>query len=178
MILEPQKIVLSLFPIFPYLPWSDGTRYHDVSFFECWVLNQLLSSHLSPLSRGSLVPLCVLPLGWYHLHIWSCWYFSWQSWFQFMLHPAWHLVWCTQHKSFLVGSVLKNRPSFQEPQEMWVWSLGYIDPLEEEMATHCRIPAWKISWTWEPGGLWSMGLQRIGHNWVAVTFFLSSLLSI
>ena len=37
-----------------------------------------------------LVPLCFLPLGWYHLHIWGYWYFSWQSWFQLVLHPAWH----------------------------------------------------------------------------------------
>ena len=38
------------------------------------------------------------------------------------------------------------------------------DPLEEEMATHSSILAWKISWTEEPGGLQSMRLQRVGHN--------------
>ena len=43
------------FPI--YLPWSDGTRCHELSFFECWVLNQPFHSPLSPSSRGSLVPL-------------------------------------------------------------------------------------------------------------------------
>ena len=31
------------------------------------------------------------PLEWYHLYIWACWYFSWQSWFQLVIHPAWHL---------------------------------------------------------------------------------------
>ena len=43
--------------------------------------------------------LCFLPLKWYHLHIWGCWYFSWQSWCQLVLHPAWHFSWCTLHIS-------------------------------------------------------------------------------
>ena len=46
---------------------------------------------------------------------------------------------------------------------MWVQSLGSEDPLEKEMATHSSILAWRISWTEEPGGLQSMGLQRAGH---------------
>ena len=41
---------------------------------------------------------------------------------------------------------------------------GLEDPLEKQMATHSSILAWKISWTEEPGGLQSMGLQRVGHN--------------
>ena len=45
----------------------------------------------------------------------------------------------------------------QETQEMWIWSLGWEDPLEEEMATHSSILAWKIPWTEEPSKLWSMG---------------------
>ena len=45
-----------------------------------------------------------------------------------------------------------------------VQSLGRADPLEEEMATHSSIPAWEIPWTREPGGLQSIGLQRIGHD--------------
>ena len=47
---------------------------------------------------------------------------------------------------------------------MWLQSLGREDPLEEEMATHFTILAWRIPWTEEPGGLQSMGLQRVGHN--------------
>ena len=43
---------------------------------------------------------------------------------------------------------------------MWVWSLGWEDPLEKEMTTHSRILAWKIPWTEEPGRLQSKGLQR------------------
>ena len=41
---------------------------------------------------------------------------------------------------------------------------GQEGPLEEEMATHCSILAWRIPWTEEPGGLQSMGLQRVGHD--------------
>ena len=152
------------FHFFPfYLPWSNGTGFHDLSFFQCWDLSQLFHSHW-PSSRGSSVPLCFLPLErflclvaqsfptlcnpkavacqaplslwilqarilqwvvmpssrgsskprsralqadflptetleWYHLHIWGCWYFSWQSWFQRVIHPAWHFEWCTLHRS-------------------------------------------------------------------------------
>jgi len=46
---------------------------------------------------------------------------------------------------------------------MRVW-LGWVDPLEEGMATHSSILAWRIPWTEEPGGLESMGSQRVGHN--------------
>ena len=51
-------------------------------------------------------------------------------------------------------------------QEAWVQSLGGEDPLEEEMATHSSILAWRIPWTEEPGGLQSMGSQRVRHEWV------------
>ena len=47
----------------------------------------------------------------------------------------------------------------QEPQETWVPSLGWEDPLEEGMATHSRILVWGNPWTEEPGGLQSMGSQ-------------------
>ena len=49
-------------------------------------------------------------------------------------------------------------------QEMQVQSLGQEDPLEKEMATHSSILAWEIPWTEEPGGLQSMGLQKVGHK--------------
>ena len=47
---------------------------------------------------------------------------------------------------------------------MWVPSLGWEDALEEKMATHSSILAWKNSWTEEPGGLQSIGSQKAGHN--------------
>ena len=48
-------------------------------------------------------------------------------------------------------------------QETWVRSLGREDPLEKEMATHSSILAWRIPWTEEPGGLQSIGSQKVGH---------------
>ena len=58
--------------------------------------------------------------------------------------------------------MVKNLPAMQKTQ---VRSLGWEDPLEKEMATHSSILAWEIPWTEEPGGLQSMGLQRVGHDW-------------
>ena len=60
--------------------------------------------------------------------------------------------------------VVKTYLPMQEIQEVWVESLGQEDPLEEEMATHSSILAWEIPWTEEPGGLQSMGSQRVGHD--------------
>ena len=51
-------------------------------------------------------------------------------------------------------------------QQTRVRSLGQEDPLEEEMATHSSILAWRIPWTEEPGRLQSMGLQKVGHDWM------------
>ena len=51
-----------------------------------------------------------------------------------------------------------------EMQETWIRSLGQEDPLEKGMATHSSTLAWKIPWTEKPGGLQSMGPQRVGHD--------------
>ena len=64
-------------------------------------------------------------------------------------------------KGFPGGSVVKNPSAVQE---MRVLSLGQEDPLEKEMAAHSSILVWEIPWTEEPGGLQSMGSQRVGHN--------------
>ena len=50
-------------------------------------------------------------------------------------------------------------------QETWFWFLCWEDSLETGMATHSSILAWRIPWTEEPGGLQSMGSQRVGHGW-------------
>ena len=51
--------------------------------------------------------------------------------------------------------------------DTWLQSLGWEDALEEETATHSSILAWEMSWTEEPGGLQSLGLQRVGHDLAA-----------
>ena len=53
----------------------------------------------------------------------------------------------------------------QETQETWVWSPGWEDSLEKEMATYSSILAWKIPWREDPGRLQSMWLQRVRHDW-------------
>ena len=74
-------------------------------------------------------------------------------------HNCTHLICCAS----LVAQRLKRLPAMQET---WVRSLGWEDPLEKEMATHSSIPAWRIPWMEEPGGLQSTGSQRVRHDWV------------
>ena len=52
----------------------------------------------------------------------------------------------------------------QEIQEMQIWILGWKDPLEEEMATHSSVLAWRVPWTEETGGIQFIELQRVGHD--------------
>ena len=61
----------------------------------------------------------------------------------------------------LVAEMVRRLPTMGETQ---VQSLGWEDPLEKEMATHSSTLAWRIPWTEEPGGLQSMGSQRVGHD--------------
>ena len=60
-----------------------------------------------------------------------------------------------------MAQMVKNLAAIQET---WVQSLGWEDPLEKEMATHSSVPAWRIPWTEEPGGLQFMGSHRVGHD--------------
>ena len=62
---------------------------------------------------------------------------------------------------FPYGSAVKNLSAMQET---WVQLLGWEDPLEKETASHSNILAWEIPWTEEPGGLQSMGSQRVEYN--------------
>ena len=64
-------------------------------------------------------------------------------------------------EGFLVTQLVKNLPTVQEIR---VQSLGLEDRLEKEMATHFSTLAWKIPWTEEPGGLQTMGSERVGHD--------------
>ena len=68
----------------------------------------------------------------------------------------------------LVAQLVKNTDSMQKT---WVWSLGWEDLLEKGKATYSSTLAWKIPWTEEPGGLHSMGLQRVRHDWVTSLSF-------
>ena len=72
-------------------------------------------------------------------------------------------------RASLVAQMVKRLPAVWET---WVWSLGWEDHLEKEMATHSSTLAWKIPWMEEPGRLQSTGLQRVGHDWVTSLSFL------
>ena len=63
-----------------------------------------------------------------------------------------------------VAQVVKNVPASAEDLPVQVQSLGREDPLKEGMVTHSIILAWRIPWTEEPGGLQSIGSQRVGHD--------------
>ena len=66
------------------------------------------------------------------------------------------LLWASR-----VIQLVKNPPAMQKT---WVQSQGREDPLEEDVATHSSILAWRIPWTEEPGGLQSVGPQRVRHD--------------
>ena len=71
-----------------------------------------------------------------------------------------------------MAQMVKNLP---EMQETWAQSLGQEDPPEEEMATNTSILAWTVPWTEKPGGLQSMGSQRVGHNWAINNILIEKL---
>ena len=80
------------------------------------------------------------------------------------LNPVWT---DPTHVASPVAQMVKNLPAMQETL---VQSLGQEDPLEKGISTYSSILAWKIPWT-EPGGLQSLGLQRVGHDWVTNSLF-------
>ena len=75
---------------------------------------------------------------------------------QAVLHSSSSTFWVS-----LVAQMVKNLPAMQET---WVQSLGQEDSLEKGMATHASLLAWRIPWTEDPGGLQSIGLQKVRHN--------------
>ena len=82
-----------------------------------------------------------------------------------LVSPSWEAVIGKNPKetrASLVAQMVKNPPAMWET---WVRSLGWEDPLQEGMATHCNTRALRIPWTEEPGRLQSLGSHRVGHNW-------------
>ena len=90
------------------------------------------------------------------------WLFSCPHWLTTVVGLGW--TWAS-----LVAQPVKNPPAMQEP---WAQSLDRENLLEEEMVTHSSILAQTIPWTEEPGGLQSMGSQRVKHDWATNTFTL------
>ena len=83
-------------------------------------------------------------------------------------HEGWHYeVLRFGVSSYTTGGKIIHLP-MQEMKETWVPFLGREDPLEEGMAIHSTILAWKIPWTEEPGGQQSMGSQRFRPDWICM----------
>ena len=95
------------------------------------------------------------------------WVLSWRSmsFLRFNQLYVGNCSWVWDGKDFPGGVNGKEPNSQYRRHEMWVQSLGWDDPLEEGMATHSHILAWRTPWTEEPGGLRSVGSQRVGHDW-------------
>ena len=85
----------------------------------------------------------------------------------FSFWPCFWGMWDLISLASLVTQTLKNPRAMQETS---IWSLSWEDPLEKGMATHFSILAWRVPLIEKPGGLQSMGSQRVRHNWVTKTF--------
>ena len=81
-----------------YLPWSDGTKFHALHFLNVKFKSDVSLSYFTFIKR-LFSSSHFLPLGWNHLLIWHCWYFSCQSWLQLMIHPSPYFAWFTLHAS-------------------------------------------------------------------------------
>ena len=75
---------------------------------------------------------------------------------KWLLQQPYNVVWAS-----LVAQTVENLSAVPET---WIQSLGWKDALEKGMAAHSSILAWRIPWTEEPGGLQSLGSQRVGHH--------------
>ena len=114
MTLEPKKIksvtVSTASPPICHEVMGPDAMIFIFLFFQSWVLSQLFYSPPSPSSKCCLIPLCFLPLGWCHLHIWGYWYFSLQSWFQLVLNPVLHFPFLRlqNHQNKYISSIIRQ----------------------------------------------------------------------
>ena len=119
-----------------------------------------------PPTFSSLFFLCCLTLGnlniFYNCILLICITFEFVFSYSFFSRGAFALM--SDGKAFLITQLIKNPPVMGETS---VWSLGCEDPLEKGMVTHSSILALEIPWTEEPGGLRSVGSQRVKHDLAA-----------
>ena len=116
-ILEPKKIKsVTISIVSPSI--SHEVMGLDAVSLVFWMLSFKPAFSLSSFtSRGCLVPLCFLPLEWYHLHIWDCWYFSQKSWFQFGIHLS--LAFCMMYSAYKLNKQGENIQPWLSPFPIW-----------------------------------------------------------
>ena len=155
------------------------------------ILNHAYISRISPTWSWFMIPYILLSLiclyfGQYIYTYQRNWFVIFFSLFLLYFSSFWYqnngfIEWLWEGSSIFiflkyfekdkwVAQWLKYLPAVWET---WVWSLGWEDPLEKEMATHSSILAWRIPWTKEPGGLQSLGSQRVRHDWATSLYFTS-----
>ena len=91
-----------------------------------------------------------------------CYVFS--DYFYFINEKGSNIITDSEHEPEGFPRWLSGKEPAPPMQETQAWSLGQEDPLEEEMAANSSLLAWRTPWTEEPGGLQSMGSQRVGHD--------------
>ena len=134
-ILEPRNI--KSFTVSPAI--CHEVMGPDAMILVFWMLSlnvKFFTLLFHPQSRGSLLPFCFLPLEWYHLHIWGYWYFSQQSWFQLMLHPA-------QHFHIMYSAYKLNK----EGDNIQPWRTPF--PIWNQSVVPCLVLAvasWQFQW--------------------------------
>ena len=107
----------------------------------------------------------------------TCWqpcFYGWSRAFLLLILKSDRHIKEVYNLASLMAQMVKRLSAVQET---WVWSLGWENPLEKEMATHSSTLAWKIPWTEEPGRLQSVGSQGVRHDWVTNTFTVTLPLS-
>ena len=136
-----------------------------LTFFHLWTLIFFFFFTFKALSNSyidSFVNYFISLLNWFWIQL-----YEWHGPRGHKRRKNWRmfLTSYTGNERFPSGSVIKNLPARQEPQETWLPSLGQEDPLEKGMATPSSTLAWRIPWTEDPGGLQSVGLQRVRQEW-------------
>ena len=160
---EAQKNSLSLFPLFPHLfamKWWDQMPWS--SFFEWWVLSQIFP----PFSLTFIKRVFSLS------QRWDSFVVAVYVFFLARLFPPLLTELTPPHAQYLISCITSSQILW--PFELLAWSLCWDDLLDKAMATYSNILAWRIPWrripwTEDPGGLQSMGSQRVRHDWVTNT---------
>ena len=158
-----QEFNLSLFPLFPQLfamKWWDQMPWS--SFFEWWVLSQIFP----PFS------LTFIKRVFSSSQRWDSFVVAVYVFFLARLFPPLLTELTPPHAQYLISCITSSQILW--PFKLLAWSLCWDDLLDKAMATYSNILAWRIPWrripwTEDPGGLQSMGSQRVRHDWVTNT---------